>query len=621
MAKLSVVTSDGPPRDLRQALRALVEERFDTLEGLVLLAEESHAQGVGPVAMAAAGLVVVGEHLRAAVYEHSARATVLLSIAPLPPAPRLQEEVLACAGAVVCESYGTWPAVDAARMHDGIRQWVTGVRSVLSLGLAADVVLIWVCALGEWCERNGLAAEFESVAAVAERADLDPGASPWMRAHWRVVQAWHLQAFGHTKQADAMLVQAEKLAHDAGLPALEAMVWLQQARLTLWRFDGERARDAAARAASRGDARRSPVWLADQADVECRLALVAGDYTQALAHARRAGALLRLSGAPGSYSVTYQVNEAYALIGVGSHERASELFASLRAAMLPPYLAGRVAVLQSLSELVSDDAFGRWDERSDALLADTMRRLRELEWPNVFTFLPLQIARLFARALDSGVESAWVTNAIRLRDLAPPPLAGLPWPWRVRLRVLGPFECEVDGQRLASQGGKAAARPLALLRRIAVLAGHDGISSDTLARGLWPGEGREGREKVLETTLARLRKLLGCSDAILLHEHRVRLNPNRVWLDAAMFMGELNSLRGTGANEARWRRVFDLYRGPVLADEQDAWIAPWRDRLRALLASALLTAGETAGDRERWLRACAADPSIAMHRPEPRHRV
>lgn len=38
-------------------------------------------------------------------------------------------------------------------------------------------------------------------------------------------------------------------------------------------------------------------------------------------------------------------------------------------------------------------------------------RLRELEWPNVFTLLPQQIARLFARALDADVVPPWVRNA------------------------------------------------------------------------------------------------------------------------------------------------------------------------------------------------------------------
>ena len=616
MAKLSVVTSDEQPQDLAQALRNLTEERFGALEGLIALAEAAYARDDRGLALGASGLVLVGEHLRASSYRHSTRARALLLLGRLPTTPRVAEEFVACAGAVICEAYGTWPDDDQMPLRERVRAWVTSIRSVAALSLSADVVLLWACALGEWCERNGEAADFEGITAVAEQADLELNASPWLRAHWCVVRAWHLQAFGHARPADAALQQAERLAHDAGLVALEAMVWLQHARLTLWRSDGEQARELAARAASRGDARHTPIWLADQADVECRVSLLAGDYVQALAHARRARALLGMAGAPPSYEVTYGVNETYALIGIGSFNQANALLAEFAGRPLPPYLAGRLAVVKSLSLLAGDDGQDGWTERSEQLLGATMRRLRELEWPNVFTFLPRQIARLFARALDAGIECAWIRNAIQSRDLLPPAFAGPSWPWRVRIRVLGAFECEVDGKPLVSESGKAAAKPLALLRRLAVLAGYEGVSAETVARELWPGEGREGREKVLETTLARLRKLLGFADAILLHDHRLRLNSSRVWIDASMFAGVIDSIRGSEPNDVQWRRAFGLYRGPLLADEQDAWIVPWRDRLRALLATALLTARHAPGDRERWLRACASDPVLAVHRME-----
>jgi hypothetical protein len=615
MARLSVITTVGPPQNLAEALSELAEERFSALEGLIVLAEAAYARNEPSIAMGAAGLVLVAEHLRAASYTQSTRALALLQLGPLPVRPRTTEEFLACSGAVIGETYGTWPEDGRAALRERILAWVAAVRSVPALRLSADVILIWACALGEWCERNGEAGSFEGIAAVAEQADLDPGASPWLRAHWYVVRAWHLQAFGHTLQAEVELLRAEHLAHGAGLPALEAMVWLQQARLTLWRVNGERAREVAALAASRGDVLRTPIWLADQSDAECRVALLAGDFVQALAHARRAAALLEMAGSPPSYGVTYRVNEAYALIGIGSFDRANDLLAQLASRSLPPYLARRLAVVMSLSRLAGEDGQGRWTESSDRMLGDTMRQLRELEWPNVFTFLPRQIARLFARALDAGIEIAWVVNAIQMRDLAPPALASPSWPWPVRLRLLGGFECEVEGKPFAGGSVKAAAKPLALLRRIAVLAGYEGVSVDTVSRGLWPGEGREGREKVLETTLARLRKLLGCADAVLLHEHRLRLNARRVWLDLAMLTGELDALRDPGAADYRWRVIFGLYRGPLLEDDTEAWITPWRDRLRGLLAASLLTARELPGDRERWLRACAADAHLAQHRP------
>jgi hypothetical protein len=71
MAKLSVVTADGPPRNLAEALSELAEERFGVLEGLIALAEAAYAREDPRVALGAAGLVIAAEHLRATLYAHA----------------------------------------------------------------------------------------------------------------------------------------------------------------------------------------------------------------------------------------------------------------------------------------------------------------------------------------------------------------------------------------------------------------------------------------------------------------------------------------------------------------------------------------------------------------------
>lgn len=146
-------------------------------------------------------------------------------------------------------------------------------------------------------------------------------------------------------------------------------------------------------------------------------------------------------------------------------------------------------------------------------------RLRELEWPNVFTAAAAANSATVRARPRRRRRATLGTQRLVLRGLPPPLLAGPSWSWLIRILVLGPFECEVDGHSLGTYSCKAASKPLALLRRLAVLTGYEGVSPDSVANELWPGEGREGREKVLETTLARLRKLLGSADAVLLHEH------------------------------------------------------------------------------------------------------
>jgi DNA-binding SARP family transcriptional activator len=182
----------------------------------------------------------------------------------------------------------------------------------------------------------------------------------------------------------------------------------------------------------------------------------------------------------------------------------------------------------------------------------------------------------------------------------------------VRIRVLGPFACSVNGSDLANTPGKGAAKTLALLRRLAAEGGFDGLPSSLLAEALWPGEGREGREKALESTLSRLRRLLGRADAVLLHEHRLRLNPRCVWLDSAVLESRLNTCTAQG--NAEWSETLALWRGVPLVDEPDApWLVDWRERQRMRLAAALQAAAAQTGHRARCLQAVAADPGLRQH--------
>jgi len=286
-------------------------------------------------------------------------------------------------------------------------------------------------------------------------------------------------------------------------------------------------------------------------------------------------------------------------------------------APLPAPLAARVRVLTGLLALLPRDREDRWGPAEDAQLAGLLHRLSRLTWTTILSLLPDAMARLFARGLDAGCETAWLQQAIRAHGLEPPLTGGAArprlWPWAVRLRLLGPFECEAAG-RPAATGAKAPAKPMALLRLIALYEADGGVAAATVALALWPGEGREGREKALETTLSRLRKLLGRADAVVLHEQRLRLNPLRVWCDWPALLQRLDRIEAAPHDSVGrgWEEVFALWHGPLLGDEGSAprWLQPWRDRLRSRMAAALLAGAATPGHAARCLRAFSIDPQI-----------
>jgi DNA-binding winged helix-turn-helix (wHTH) protein len=601
--------------ELREALQALSTQAPGALDRAAALALRAQAEGRDALAAAAAGLVVLVERLQAASYRYAMAMLGVLSAVGPDAAGTSFEGLLAWAGASIAHDYGVlpaWPPANVALLMERAR------------GAPGDIALALACALGELCERHGEDAEFEVLMAQVASVEKQPDASPFWRGHWAIVAAWHLYAFAKVDDARDRLMRAQALAAEHHLPGLAAVAALQRARLVECSSDPAAALALAEQAVAAGDAATTPLWWADQADVRCRVALRASDFHAALGHARRALGHLQMSGAWPGYQVTYLVQEAYALIGCGGAGDAAVRFQSLSEMPLPRYLAARVRCLAELTALIDVGQRQGWDTLPGEPLARAMRTLRELEWPGVLPLLPLHIGQLFVLALMQGVETDWVRSAIRTRRLAAPAGAPETWPWAVRVHALGGFEVDSDSGSApgrVADGRKAASKPLELLRYLAGR-GTEPASAETVARELWPGDGRDGRQKALEVTVARLRRLLAQDTALLVQDHGIRLNADCVWVDVQALRDCLEALEHAPAGSATAARLMEaalaLYRGACLAHNGQAWALAAAERWRARLAAALLREARGAGTaptqaRQWMLRAVSADPDIARH--------
>ena len=585
----------------------LAVEAPGALDAMAALAADAITIGRPTLAACAASSVVLVEHVTAAAYRHAA--DMLNILAHVGPAAAVGPEgLVAWAGAAVAHDYGvlpSWPPADPALLLERAH------RS------PADVALMLACALGEICERNGDDTGFATIQAQIAGVQAGGNASPFWRGHWAVVCAWHLVSFAKNHEAMALLAAAQALALEHGLREMGATADLQCARLAAWDGDPAQVLAMADRAVSAGDPLRTPLWFADRADVRCRIALRALDFHAAVGHARRAVGYLQAGHVWPGYQVTYRLNEAYALLGTGAYDDAIACLAALRERSHPPYLTARLECLSLLATLIAADRAGPWGATHQAALADAIRSLRELEWPNALPSLPGHVARLFVRALETGVEVEWVRAAIRTRNLPAPPQAPESWPWAVRVRTLGGFEVSTERGR-THDGRKAASKPLELLRLLAAH-GHEAVRVDLVAESLWPGDGREGRQKAFDVTVARLRRLLDCDAAVIVYDHRVRLNGEIVWTDVQALGDHLARGEAAAAGSADAGAAFDaallLYRGACLADSAQPWARaaalPLRERLAAALLRELRSGDAGTTQRREWiLRATAADPLL-----------
>ena len=215
-------------------------------------------------------------------------------------------------------------------------------------------------------------------------------------------------------------------------------------------------------------------------------------------------------------------------------------------------------------------------------------------------FANVVVAPLCERALAWGIEPAYVKALIARRRLEPPDPDSFIWPWRIRVRTLGTFAIEIEGSdtSVTVRGPKVHE-----LLQVAVALGGEQVPVDRITKVLWPGEGREGVQQAFDTTLHRLRKVLGSDAAIAVSERRLTINRREVWVDALALERRLSAMDATGSPPDRktLAEMVSAYRGHFLHDLDAAWKRGMHERLwggmRRILIAAASRAWE-AGDVE-----------------------
>lgn len=270
------------------------------------------------------------------------------------------------------------------------------------------------------------------------------------------------------------------------------------------------------------------------------------------------------------------------------------------------------------------------DGETDAELLHTgLQYARQVNFVNLLDRARRPLVRLCAAALARNIETEFVLRLIKTKQLKPPPQAGPAWPWSVHVRTLGAFRLEIQGKPYRPSH-KAQDKPLELLKLLVTCQalGRDAAEKTWIAERLWPDAEPENARKSLDMTIARLRRLLGCEDAILSTEGRLQLSPTEVWTDVRPLLHAMSRAQirrdehvtgnrtPTGDAAASISAVLENYGGPFLADEDGpAWLLAGREALATKVRQTLLTADAILdGDADQVLlpalqRGLAADPT------------
>ncbi len=156
----------------------------------------------------------------------------------------------------------------------------------------------------------------------------------------------------------------------------------------------------------------------------------------------------------------------------------------------------------------------------------------------------------------------------------------------IQIYALGRFEIVLAGTPLRFVS-KAPRKVLAVLKSL-LCAGARGMSLSVLQDVLWPESDSLLARRALGTSVYRLRRLLGCKEAILLSEGCIVLSPAVCWVDAWAFEQGLSQ----PLDVAGLQSILQLYGGMLLNGADHPLVYPSRERLRRKFIQGVLHLGQ-----------------------------
>jgi DNA-binding SARP family transcriptional activator len=201
---------------------------------------------------------------------------------------------------------------------------------------------------------------------------------------------------------------------------------------------------------------------------------------------------------------------------------------------------------------------------------------------------------------------------------------------RIRLRLLGRFEVELDGSTMDAWRSKRARQLFAYL----ALNRHDDLSRHRLMGVFWPDHSEDRAENNLSLTVLAIRKLLdvgkGASESVVrFRAPSYAIEASELWLDTDAFEDAVarathyEALRDDAAAATALDEAIALYAGDLLpADVYEDWTVELRQRLQDVHTDALQRRAQlarNAGDFDTSIelnrRLLTRDPAF-----EPAHR-
>jgi DNA-binding SARP family transcriptional activator/ATP/maltotriose-dependent transcriptional regulator MalT len=484
--------------------------------------------------------------------------------------------------------------VFAAPEWDAIGKWVARAERLARQGEDPSLRIMTLASLALYYPWVGELARFETLMDAARNLARSDTASPFARLNILSMQSRSALLYGEAANARAVAEEAAAFAESSGVHVLDRAICAGLVYACAHSADLDAARAALDRyrnLIAPGMHLEEALWSYLASFVE----LLSGRLQEAEARGRHAVRLAHECKVPFAIVVC-----SLSLVRVLAQAGCDDEGQSLLDEILPLARAIRSHLFECECSL--SYAWSAWRKGDNASCLKHLRRALSLAQRHGFkSFVaadPRWLSELCSIALEHDIQVTTVREIIRAGALTPPAsqTALQAWPWPVRIQTLGAFELRVHDEPI-SFGAKTQKKPLELLRALVALGGR-GVPEEQLTELLWPESDGDAAHRVFDTTLHRLRKVLGSEQAVLVEGGRITLNAQQVWVDAWAFEREM--ARTGDAAPSSLQTTLSLYTGPFLGREAAPWVAPMRERLRSMFLRGVEQLGRVHEANGKW---------------------
>jgi ATP/maltotriose-dependent transcriptional regulator MalT/DNA-binding SARP family transcriptional activator len=430
--------------------------------------------------------------------------------------------------------------------------------------------------------------------------------SPYVKIEVKQVEAGYYRMEGSHESCLKAVSEALEISRNMGVHRLDQLLLSLGAQSALGVNDGA----TAAKLLERKDSSTGPLRSWDICMYHfprTRESLFRGDLGQASLHAERALKFSRIVGSPIS-TVQCHLLRAQVMHPLGKNREATYHLGQTFS------LARRMgSKISEFYGLLTEALFALDQGKEQSALASLKKGLSMGKAEGYFTTLldwPSATARLCSKALEAGIETAYVQDLIRKLHIVPEeaPLHLENWPWSLKIYTLGQFDLLKDGKSIRFS------RKLLTMLKALISFGGKGIREEQITDILWPEADGDVAHQSFEITLHRLRQLIGVHEALQLHEGRITLDPRYCWVDAWAFEGYVDGAdaswgkgpRGKGESKAiqQTQKAIILYQGAFLpGDASEPWTHSLRERLRSKFLRCVVKLGRHWQETKEWEKA------------------